>query len=77
MKNRRTDFLIVYETRYSPMDSPGGSDSKNPDCKAGDLGSIPSLGGSRGEEIGYVPQYYFLENSSYTSQSIRDITQSH
>ena len=59
------------------MDFPGGSDSKQPDCKAGDLGSIPSLGGSRGEEIGYLPQYYFLENSSYTFQSIRDITQSH
>ena len=36
---------------------PGGSDSKESTCNAGDPGSIP------GEENGYPPQYSYLENS--------------
>ena len=41
----------------------GGSDSKESTCNAGDLGSIPGLGRSPGEETGYPLQYSCLENS--------------
>ena len=34
-----------------------GSDNKESTCNAGDLGSIPGLGGSPGEEKGYPLQY--------------------
>ena len=37
--------------------------SKESACKAGDLGSIPGLGRSPGEVIGYPLQYSCLENS--------------
>ena len=43
---------------------PGGSDSKVSVYNAGDLGSIPGLGGSSGEGNGYPLQYSFLENST-------------
>ena len=36
---------------------------KESDCNAGDLGSIPGLGRSPGEENGYPLQYSGLENS--------------
>ena len=42
---------------------PGGSDNKEPDCNAGDLGSIPGLGRSPGEGNGNPLQYSCLENS--------------
>ena len=42
---------------------PGGSDSKASACNAGDLGSIPGLGRSPGEENGNPLQYSCLENS--------------
>ena len=35
----------------------GGSAGKESACSAGDLGSIPGLGRSPGEGIGYPPQY--------------------
>ena len=41
---------------------PGRSDSKEPDCNAGDPGSIPGLGRSPGEGNGYPLQYSCLEN---------------
>ena len=41
---------------------PGGSDSKESICKAGDPGSILGLGRSPGEGNGYPLQYSFLEN---------------
>ena len=37
---------------------------KESDCNAGDLGSIPGLGRSPGEENGYPLQYSGLENST-------------
>ena len=43
--------------------SPGGSDGKESACKAGDLGLIPGLGKSPGEESGNPLQYSCLENS--------------
>ena len=42
---------------------PGGSDSKESTCNAGDLSSIPELRKSPGEENGYPLQYSDLENS--------------
>ena len=42
---------------------PGGSEVKDSACNAGDLGSIPGLGRSPGEGIGYPLQYSGLENS--------------
>ena len=41
---------------------PGGSDSKESACNAGDMGSIPGSGRSPGEENGYPLQYSCLEN---------------
>ena len=41
---------------------PGGSDGKQSDCSAGDLGSIPGSGRSPGEGNGYPLQYSCLEN---------------
>ena len=45
------------------MDFPGGSDSQESACNAGDLGLIPGLGRSLRERNGYPPQYSCLENS--------------
>ena len=42
---------------------PCGSAGKESTCKAGDLGSIPGLGRSPGEEKGCPLQYSGLENS--------------
>ena len=42
---------------------PGGSDSKESACNAGDSGSIPESGRSPGEGNGYPLQYSCLENS--------------
>ena len=45
------------------MGFPGGSDSKESTCNAGDLGSIPGLGRSPGGMHGNLLQYSCLENS--------------
>jgi len=42
---------------------PGGSDSKESACSAGDLGLIPGLGRSPGVGNGNPLQYSCLENS--------------
>ena len=42
---------------------PCGSAGKESTCNAGDLGVIPELGGSPGEENSYPLQYSGLENS--------------
>ena len=55
--------LVHYKLRYfTKMDFPGGSDGKASVYDAGDLGSIPGLGISLGEENGNPLQYYCLEN---------------
>ena len=41
---------------------PGGSDSRESSCNAGDPGSVPGLGRSLGEENGNPLQYSCLEN---------------
>ena len=50
-----------YPLQYS-WASPGGSDSKEFACNAGDLGSIPGLGRSPGEGNSYPHQYSCMEN---------------
>ena len=47
----------------SSVGFPGGSECKESACYAGDLGSIPGLGRSPGEESHYPLQYSDLENS--------------
>ena len=44
------------------MGFPGGSDSKESACNAGDPGSIPGLGRSPGEGNDNPPQYSCLGN---------------
>ena len=44
------------------MGFPGGSDDKESASNAGDLGLIPGLGRSPGEETGNLLQYSCLEN---------------
>ena len=44
------------------MGFPGGSEVKASACNVGDLGSIPGLGRSPGEENGNPLQYSCLEN---------------
>ena len=46
-----------------PGGFPGGSDGKEFACSVGDLGSVPGLGRSPGEENGSPFQYSCLENS--------------
>ena len=46
------------------MGFPGGSDSKESACNAGNLGSIPGSGRSPGEGNGNPLQYSYLENST-------------
>ena len=45
------------------MGFPGGSEGKESACYVGDVGLIPGLGRSPGEENGYPLQYSCLENS--------------
>ena len=45
------------------MAFPGGSDGNESACSGGDLGLIPGLGRSPGEENCYPLQYSCLENS--------------
>ena len=47
---------------YSVTGFPGGSDSKESTCNAGDLGLIPGLGRSPGGGQGNPLQYSCLEN---------------
>ena len=54
-------FLCMIIISYGGF--PGGSDGKESACNAGDLGSIPGLGRSPGEENGNPLQYSCLENS--------------
>ena len=47
--------------KRTPREKPD-SDGKESTCNMRDLGSIPGLGRSPGEENGYPLQYSFLEN---------------
>ena len=59
----RTEKLSNLTKVTQLMGFPGGSAGKESACNAGDLGSIPGLGRSPGEEISYPLQCYGLGNS--------------
>ena len=68
MKERRKEKkdggrkgLITWVHLRNTMHFPGGSDSKESTCNAGDLGSTPELGRSPREGSGYPLQYSCLE----------------
>jgi len=57
---------LIYDVsgiQQSDSDIPGGSDSKESACNAGDPGLIPVSGRSPGEGNGNPLQYSCLENS--------------
>ena len=56
-------FSTISATYHAYQGFPGGSVVKESACNAGDLGSIPGLGGSLGEGNGNLLQYSCLENS--------------
>ena len=55
-------FQSWYLLSTTTVGFPGGSDGKDSDCNAGDLGSILGSGRSPGEEHGNTLQYSCLEN---------------
>ena len=54
--------INIYTLLYLRCGFPGGSDSEESACNAGDLGSIPGLGRPPGEGNGNPLQYSCLEN---------------
>ena len=56
-------LATVLNTFSVELGFPGGSAGKESSCNVGDLGSIPGLGRSPGEENSYPLQYYGLKNS--------------
>ena len=61
----REDLLEKGQAAHSSiLGLPYGSAGKESTCNAGDLSSIPGLGGSPGEGNGYPLQYSGLENST-------------
>ena len=60
-RRRRHDFLLLFShiCIWAPHPHPSGSDGKESACNAGDLGSIPGLGGYLGEGNGN-PFFFFL-----------------
>ena len=64
-QNHKHDiFLFISASVFPdiPVDSPGGSDSKESACNSGDLGSTSGWGRYPGEGNGYLLQYSCLEN---------------
>ena len=54
--------VLIFLTTLNILCVPGGSNSKESACCAGDLGLIPGLGRIPGEGKGYPLQYSGLEN---------------
>ena len=52
-------FFFFFKLKWG---FPGGLGGKESSCNAGDLGSIPGLGGSPGGGHGNPLQYSYLEN---------------
>ena len=48
----------------------GSSAGKESACNLGDLGSVPGLGRSPGEGIGYPPQYFW---ASLVAQTVKNL----
>ena len=60
---------ILEATIHFLMDFPGSSAAKESTCNTGDPGSIPGLGRSTGEGIGYSPQYSW---ASLVTQTVKN-----
>ena len=58
----KADTLGLRSDDSNHLGFPGGSDGKESACNAGDVGSIPGLGGSPGRGHGNLIQYSCLEN---------------
>ena len=52
------------------MGFPGGSDSKDSACNAGDPGSIPGLGSFPGKGNGWLPMPIFLPEEFHGQRSL-------
>ena len=50
-------LFVIFNSRVSDRGFPDSSVGKESTCNAGDPGSIPGLGRSAGEGIGYALQY--------------------
>ena len=59
----KLSYFLVRRENLNFKGFPGGSDSKESACNAGDLGLIPKWGRSPGEGNGNPLQYSCLENS--------------
>ena len=62
MERNMKKNIYIYLHGDTQPDFPGGSDGKVSAYNAGDLGSIPGSGRSRGEGNGNPIQYSCLEN---------------
>ena len=62
LTGRRLGYWLVKQFLPSPFGLPGGSDSTESACNAGDLGLIPGSGRSPGGGHGNPLQYSCLEN---------------
>ena len=63
-------ILCIYHVVLFIMGSPGSSSGKESACNAGNPGSIPGLGRSFGEKIGYPLQYSW---ASLLVQSVKNL----
>ena len=61
--NIRKSMYYTTLMKVKNLGFPGGSAGKKSACNLGDLGSIPGLGRSPGEENGYPLQYSGLKKS--------------
>ena len=61
--------IYIYTHTHTYIGFPGVSDGKESTCNAGDLGSIPGLGRSPGEENGN-PTPAFLPGKSHGQRSL-------
>ena len=61
-KSLDNDWPLFGPFLQSDVIFPGGSAGKESSCNAGDPSSIPGLGRSPGEELGYPLQYSGLED---------------
>ena len=65
-------FFKKVITRAYPGSFPGGSDSKESACNAGDLGLIPGSERSPGEGNGYPLQYSCLQNRMGKTRNLKN-----
>ena len=67
---REKIFIVLTLSIMSAGGFPGSSAGKESTCNAGDSGSIPGLGRSAGEGIGYAIQYSW---ASLVTQMVKNL----